>query len=107
MAADTTAHSAARPAMPKSPPPKTRAAIPRRSLGVEELGPSSMMTKRNRMMMAPAYTMSWMAARNCACSARKSPATLRMRRRSPIALRIGFLETTTPSAPASARSAQA
>jgi hypothetical protein len=30
--------------------------------------PSSMSTNRNSTMMAPAYTITWTTARNCACS---------------------------------------
>jgi hypothetical protein len=33
-----------------------------------------MITNRNRTMMAPAYTMIWMAATNCAPSRRKASA---------------------------------
>jgi hypothetical protein len=50
------------------------------------------MTKRKRTTIAPAYTISWIAARNCACSARKSPAIERIMRSRPIALRMGFLK---------------
>src|SRR5947208_15059242 len=65
-----------------------------------------MMTKRKRTTIAPAYTMSWIAARNCAWSARKRPAMLRIMRRRPIALRMGFFTTIVDVAPAIASAAR-